>query len=65
VETEPERLRRADIAVAAGDARQARECLDWRPIIPWKQTLSDLLQDWSRRLRDGSGMTDSGLGRNS
>ena len=65
VETEPGRLRRADIAVAAGDARQARECLDWRPIIPWKQTLSDLLQDWSRRLSDGSCMTDSDLGRNS
>ena len=52
VETDPGRLRPTDIPVALGDARRARECLGWRPVIPWRQTLSDLLQDWSRRLRE-------------
>jgi GDP-4-dehydro-6-deoxy-D-mannose reductase len=51
VETDPGRLRPTDIPRAAGDARQARECLGWRPVVPWTQTLSDLLQDWSQRLR--------------
>ena len=54
VETDPGRLRPTDIPVALGDARRARECLGWRPVISWKQTLSDLLQDWSRRLREGT-----------
>jgi GDP-4-dehydro-6-deoxy-D-mannose reductase len=52
VEADPGRLRAADIPVAAGDAGLARECLGWRPVIPWAQTLSDLLQDWSRRLQE-------------
>ena len=52
VETDPERLRPSDIPVAAGNAAQARACLDWRPVIAWTQTLSDLLQDWMRRLRE-------------
>ena len=51
VETDPERLRPTDIPVAVGNARQARECLGWQPAIPWNKTVSDLLQDWSRRLR--------------
>jgi GDP-4-dehydro-6-deoxy-D-mannose reductase len=52
VEADPGRLRAADIPVAAGDAGQARRCLGWQPAIPWTQTLSDLLQGWSRRLRE-------------
>ena len=55
VETDPGRLRPADIPVAAGDASRARECLGWRPVVPWKKTLSDLLQDWSQRLREKAG----------
>jgi len=44
-------LRRGDIPVAAGDARAAHAALDWRPRIPWNETLRDVLSEWRARVR--------------
>jgi GDP-4-dehydro-6-deoxy-D-mannose reductase len=51
VETEEALLRPSDIPIAAGDARTAQAALSWRPLIPWQQTLRDVLDDWHTRLR--------------
>jgi GDP-4-dehydro-6-deoxy-D-mannose reductase len=38
-------LRSSDIPTACGDASAARGLLGWAPRIPWRQTLSDVLED--------------------
>ncbi len=50
VATDAARLRPSDIRLAAGNAGRARELLGWRPAIPWRQTLSDVLEDWRTRV---------------
>ena len=49
--TDPARLRPSDIPLAAGDATLARRLLDWAPVIPWPQTVADVLADWRRRVQ--------------
>lgn len=49
IETDQARLRSSDIARAVGDATRAAIALDWRPTIPWNQTLADVLTDWQGR----------------
>ncbi|MBU6497746.1 MAG: GDP-mannose 4,6-dehydratase [Rhodospirillales bacterium] len=44
-------LRPAEIPVACGQARAARAALGWAPMIPWDQTLRDVLADWTERVR--------------
>lgn len=55
VETDPARLRPSDIPVAIGDATEARRVLHWEPAIAWRQTVSDLLEDWRRRVAAQTG----------
>jgi GDP-4-dehydro-6-deoxy-D-mannose reductase len=43
---DPARLRNSDVASACGSATLAREMLGWVPVIPWEQTLQDVLDDW-------------------
>jgi len=50
VETEAGRLRAGDIPLAIGNASRARTLLGWAPHIPWEQTLSDVLEDWTGRV---------------
>ncbi len=45
------RLRRADIALAAGDATRARRLLSWQPQTAWRDTLAVVLADWRRRVQ--------------
>ena len=51
VQTDAARLRPSDIPVAVGDAGLAARLLGWRPLIPWEQTLLDVLEDWRERVR--------------
>ncbi len=51
VVTDAGRLRPADIPVAAGDAGLARRLLGWAPVVPWEQTIADVLADWRERIR--------------
>lgn len=48
IETDPARLRPAEIPIACGDAGRARALLGWEPHVPWEQTLRDVLDDWRR-----------------
>jgi len=48
---DPARLRSADIPLAVGTADTARELVGWQPVIPWKNTLRSVIDDWRIRLR--------------
>ena len=48
-EEEPRRVRGREIPVVVGSAARAA-AVGWRPAIPLRQTLCDLLQDWRRRI---------------
>jgi GDP-4-dehydro-6-deoxy-D-mannose reductase len=45
------RVRQSDLPSACGDSTQARMALGWTPVIPWEQTLRDVLDDWRARVR--------------
>ncbi len=51
IKTEQDRLRPNDIPRACGDATAARDLLGWSPVIPWEQTLADVLDDWTARVK--------------
>ena len=51
VEEDPARMRPNDVPFAVGDASRIRTSLGWQPMIPWAQTLSDVLDDWRVRVR--------------
>ena len=51
LETGAALLRPAEIPLAAGNADAARASLGWRAAIPWEQTLREVLQDWTERVR--------------
>ncbi|TPJ96335.1 NAD-dependent epimerase/dehydratase family protein [Mesorhizobium sp. B2-5-12] len=48
VHTDPEKFRPNDISSAWGDASKARDKLNWSPLVPFEQTLSDVLGYWHR-----------------
>jgi GDP-4-dehydro-6-deoxy-D-mannose reductase len=50
IETDETRLRPVEIPVACGDATRARDLLGWAPLIPWDQTLRDVINDWRHRV---------------
>jgi GDP-4-dehydro-6-deoxy-D-mannose reductase len=49
INVDASRVRATDIRMACGNAARARERLDWMPVIPWEQTLRDVLDDWQGR----------------
>ena len=48
VRTDPERLRLNDTPFVCGDASRARDRLNWRPVVPFEQTIADVLDYWRR-----------------
>lgn len=46
VRPDPEKLRPNDIPSASGDASKARAELNWQPLVPFEQTLADVLGYW-------------------
>jgi GDP-4-dehydro-6-deoxy-D-mannose reductase len=51
VEFDPERMRPSDTPVAYCDASKLRAATGWEPIIPFEQTLRDVLDDWRVRIK--------------
>lgn len=51
----PERQRRVDVPVLVGSAAKLGSATGWMPAIDWRQTLSDVLDDWRRRLDPSTG----------
>jgi GDP-4-dehydro-6-deoxy-D-mannose reductase len=50
VEKDPARMRPSDVPLLEGDASRLKEATNWEPVIPFEQTLSDLLDDWRQKL---------------
>lgn len=48
VREDPSKFRPNEIPVACGDASKARERLNWTPLVPFEQTLADVLGYWRR-----------------
>ena len=53
VETDPERLRPIDADLQVPDTTKFRKHTGWEPVIPYEQTMSDLLNFWRGRLDKG------------
>lgn len=50
VEVDPARLRPSDVGILVGDCSKFRQETGWEPLIPFDQTLSDLLDYWRHQL---------------
>ena len=54
VERDPERMRPSDVEILLGDSSKFRQATGWEPLIPFDQTLSDLLDYWRQQIRSGA-----------
>ncbi|HXF68631.1 MAG TPA: GDP-mannose 4,6-dehydratase [Thermoflexus sp.] len=52
VETDPQRIRPVEIPISVADTTRIRERLRWQPIIPFEQSLRDVLEEWRARARE-------------
>jgi len=50
IESDPERMRPSDVELLIGDSSKFRKATGWKPEIPFKQTLQDLLNYWRERV---------------
>ena len=46
-------LRPTDVLRVHGNPARARDILGWAPVIPWRDTLRSVLDDWRRRVAAG------------
>ncbi|WP_246681802.1 GDP-mannose 4,6-dehydratase [Mesorhizobium sp. B1-1-1] len=53
VVADPARFRPNDIPVMCGDATNARDRLNWRPLVPFEQTIADVFGYWRRACSAG------------
>jgi GDP-4-dehydro-6-deoxy-D-mannose reductase len=49
VTVDPAKLRPAEVPRLIGSCAKFQAATGWRPAIPWRQTLTDLLNDWRAR----------------
>lgn len=54
-EQDPHRLRPSDVEALVGDYSLLHETTGWKPEIPLRQTLEDLLQYWRNRMNQAGG----------
>ena len=47
---DPRRMRPSDVNILYGDSNKFRQQTGWKPIIPFKKTLEDLLDYWRERI---------------
>jgi GDP-4-dehydro-6-deoxy-D-mannose reductase len=52
VEVDPRRFRPVESTAQVADCGKLHQRTGWRPLIPLEQTLSDLLDDWRRRVAE-------------
>jgi GDP-4-dehydro-6-deoxy-D-mannose reductase len=50
VRQDPARMRPSDVPRRIGDATKLRRRTGWEPVIPFEQSLLDILNDWRQRL---------------
>ena len=49
---DPERMRPVDTPLSDGANTKLKQATGWKPMIPFEQSLSDLLEYWRKRERD-------------
>ena len=54
VETDTERLRPIDADLQVADTQKFTAHTGWKPEIPFRTTMLDLLNDWRTRIKRGS-----------
>lgn len=55
VETDPERLRPIDADLQVPNTAKFKAVTGWEPVIPFEQTMTDLLEYWRERVNSGQG----------
>lgn len=50
IKRDPHRIRPSDVPVLLGDCSKFRKIANWRPEIPFKETMRDLLNYWRERV---------------
>ncbi|WP_010271043.1 GDP-mannose 4,6-dehydratase [Paenibacillus senegalensis] len=50
IKEDPERLRPSDVEILLGDYSKFHQATGWKPEIPFKQTMEDLLNYWRERV---------------
>ena len=55
VETDPERLRPIDADLQVPNTEKFKAVTGWEPVIPFEQTMADLLEYWRERVNSGQG----------
>jgi GDP-4-dehydro-6-deoxy-D-mannose reductase len=50
VRQDPARMRPSDVPRRVGDASKLRQHTGWEPVIPFEQSLLDILNDWRQRM---------------
>lgn len=50
VKQDPSRMRPSDVPILIGDSTKMRRLTGWRPVIPFKKTLEDLLNYWREKI---------------
>jgi len=53
VRQDPARLRASDVPVMVSDCRKFRQRTGWRTVIPFEQSVRDVLDYWRQRVREG------------
>ena len=48
---DPARLRPSDVPILWADTTRFHQATGWEPVIPFEQTLADLLEYWRERVR--------------
>jgi GDP-4-dehydro-6-deoxy-D-mannose reductase len=51
IKQDPTRLRPSDVPLLQGDYSKFHKATGWKPIIPFRQTLSDIMDYWRERIR--------------
>ena len=51
VRQDPERMRPVDTPLIVGDCAKFRAATGWEPVIPFKQTVQDVLDDWRHQVK--------------
>ncbi len=50
IETDPSRMRPSDVELLIGSTEKFKKATGWKPVIPFEQTLMDLLEYWRQRI---------------
>jgi len=51
IKEDPSRLRPSDVELLVGDPTKIRKAVGWKPEIPFKKTMADLLDYWRERIK--------------